>query len=395
MPRKPNNLCTEDGRAIQYNTIKVRLYPDETQAELFEKTFGCCRYIWNRMLADQQRFYLETDAHFIPTPAKYKREAPFLKEVDNQALIQEHNRLSQAFRVFFKNPQSFGHPKFKRKKTDKDSFTACNHEFESGPTIYITKNGIRMTKAGIVKAVFSRRPQNGWKLKRITVEKTRSGRYHCYILYECLVKKPEPVVPTPEKTIGLKYSMSHFYVADNGEMADPPHWMKKSREKLTKIQRRLSRMQAGSQNYQEMVRKYRELHEHIANQRRDFIHKESRRIANAWDAVCVRDDALAEMARGAGRGNVPDSGYGMFRECLRYKLARQGKQLIMINRYVPSSRTCSDCGFVLDSGLDYQKRTWTCPKCGKAHHREVNAARNVKARGLEQYFTQEGFRESA
>ncbi len=107
MPRKAKTT-REDGRIIQYDTIKARLYPTPEQAELFEKTFGCCRYIWNRMLADQQRFYLETDAHFIPTPAKYKKVAPFLKEVDNQALIQEHNKLSQAFRVFFRNPEAFG-----------------------------------------------------------------------------------------------------------------------------------------------------------------------------------------------------------------------------------------------------------------------------------------------
>ena len=124
MPRKPKAQC-ETGKEIRYSTIKVRLYPDEAQAELFENTFGCCRYIWNHMLADQQRFYLETDKHFIPTPAKYKNEAPFLKEVDNQALIQEHNKLSQAFRVFFKDPKTFGSPKFKKKKTDRDSFTSC------------------------------------------------------------------------------------------------------------------------------------------------------------------------------------------------------------------------------------------------------------------------------
>ena len=155
-----------DGEAVRYTTLKVRLYPTPAQAELFENTFGCCRYIWNRMLADEQRFYLETDQHFIPTPAKYKNEAPFLKEVDNQALIQEHNKLSQAFRVFFKNPETFGHPNFKRKKTAKSVFTACNHVFSSGPTIYTTRDGIRMTKAGIVKAKFSRRPQAWWKLRR-------------------------------------------------------------------------------------------------------------------------------------------------------------------------------------------------------------------------------------
>ena len=352
MPGK-SKVSRKNDKAIQFTTIKVRLYPDAAQAELFEKTFGCCRYIWNNMLADQQRFYLETGAHFIPTPAKYKNEAPFLREVDNQALIQEHNKLSQAFRVFFKNPDSFGYPNFKRKKDDRDSFTACNHVFESGPTIYTTRNGIRMTKAGIVRAKFHRRPQAWWKLKRITVEKTRSGKYYCYILYEYEAKQPEPVTPAPETTIGLKYSLSHFYVADDGSMADPPRWLKQAQEKLTKIQQRLCRMQSGSKNYQEAVQQYRLLHEHIANQRRDFIHKESR--------------------------------YGMFRECLRYKLERQGKALIVVDRYTPTTRTCSACGMVLDREVSYKKVRWTCPKCGAVHSREVNAAKNIKAEGLARF----------
>lgn len=386
MPRKPNK-AVEDGRTLQYTTLKARLYPDEAQAELFEKTFGCCRWIWNHMLADQQRFYLETDQHFIPTPAKYKKKAPFLTEVDNQALIQEHNKLSQAFRVFFKDPSHFGYPNFKKKKTDRDSFTACNHEFESGPTIYITEDGIRMTKAGVVRAKFPQRPRNGWKLKRVTVEKTKTGKYFAYILYEYVTKEPEAVPPTPETTLGLKYSMAHFYVADNGELADPPHWLKQSQEKLGKLQKRLSRMEPGSKNYEEAVQKYRLLHEHIANQRRDFIHKQSSRIANDWNAVCVRADALDEMARKLPHGNPLDSGFGMFRECLRYKLARQSKSLIVVGRYAPTSRTCSTCGLVLGEAVHYKKKTWTCPRCGAVHNKEVNAAKNIKAQGLAQYFS--------
>lgn len=393
MPRKAKASC-EDGQVVQYNTIKARLYPTPVQAELFENTFGCCRYIWNRMLADQERFYQETDAHFIPTPAKYKKEAPFLKNVDNQALTQEYNKLAQAFRVFFKNPEAFGHPNFKRKKDDKDSFTACNHEFESGPTIYTTKDGIRMTKAGVVKAVFPRRPLGWWKLKRITVEKTRTGKYFCSILYEARTKEPKPVLPTPEATVGLKYSMPHFYVADNGMMADPPRWLKQSKEKLAKIQRQLNRMQPGSKHYQEAVQKYRLLHEHIVNQRRDFIHKESRRIANAWDAVCMRDDSLAEMSKELSYGNVLESGYGMFRECLRYKLERQGKRLITVGRYAPTTRACSRCGFVRDAA-PCKAKSWTCPKCGAVHNREVNAAKNVKAQGLAQYFSGQSLDKSA
>jgi len=395
MPRKPREHRAADGRALQFDTIKVRLYPTQAQAELFEKTFGCCRWIWNQMLSDQERFYIETGKHFIPTPAKYKNGAPFLKEVDNQALIQEHNKLSQAFRVFWSNPGSFGHPRYKRKKDDRDSFTACNHEFESGPTIYVTKDGIRMTKAGIVKAKFSRRPRNGWKLKRITVDRTKSGKFYCCILYEHPVKEPEPVLPTREGTVGLKYSMPHFYVDSEGNPANPPHWLRESREKLAKLQRKLSRMEPGSQNYREAVQKYRELHEHIANQRRDYLHKESRRIANAWDAVCVRSDDLGVLSGVTDRGNVMEAGFGMFRELLRYKLARQGKQLIEVNRYYPSSRICQCCGHQLAQAADRKRRTWKCPKCGAVLDREVNAARNIKAQGLAQFQDSLGGRKTA
>jgi len=379
MPRKPKEPA--DGRPLRFDTIKVRLYPTAEQAELFEKTFGCCRYIWNQMLSDEERFYIETGKHFIPTPAKYKEGAPFLKEVDNQALTQEHNKLSQAFRVFWNNPESFGHPRYKRKKDDRDSFTVCNHKV--CPTIYTTKDGVRMTKAGIVKAAFPRRPRNGWRLKRITVDRTKSGKYFCSILYEYPAEKPEPVIPTEEKTLGLKYSMAHFYVDSEGHEADPPHWLKESGEKLGKLQRRLSRMRPGSRNYQETVQKYRELHEHIANQRRDYLHKESQRIANAWDAVCVRDDDLEALSGLAVHGNVMEAGFGMFRELLRYKLERQGKQLIEVDRCCPSSRICSLCGHAAEA-VSYRRRMWTCPKCGAALNREANTAINIKNQGLSQ-----------
>ena len=136
--------------------------------------------------------------------------------------------------------------------------------------------------------------------------------------------------------------------------------------------------------YKRQAQKYRLLHEHIANQRRDFIHKESRRIANAWDAVCVRADDLTELSQGMTQGDLRDAGYGMFRECLRYKLERQGKPLILVDRYYPSTRTCSACGHV-EEAVSYKKRTWTCPACGTVHQREINAAKNIKAEGLARF----------
>lgn len=370
-------------RAIQYNTIKIRLYPNQEQEALFQKTFGCCRYIWNRMLADHERFYYETDAHFIPTPAKYKTEAPFLKEVDHQTLTQEYNKLSRAFRNFFRNPAAFGYPNFKRKKDDRDTFSACNQISGNSATIYITKDAVRMTKSGLVRAKFSRRPRSGWKLTRITVKRTKTGNYYGYLLYACPVRVPEPVIPTEKTTVGLKYSLSHFYVADNGSTADPPRWLQSSHEKLARIQRRLCRMQPGSRNYQQTVQKYRLLHEHIVNQRRDFLHKESRRIANEWDAVCMRGDSLPAISRKLKDGEMLGTGFGLFRELLRYKLERQGKQLLLVDRFTPTTRTCAACGYVggtLPAGM----RWWTCPVCGAENQRDVNAARNIKEQGLYQ-----------
>lgn len=371
-------------RTIQYNTIKVPLYPTPEQEELFQKTFGCCRYIWNQMLADHEEFYYATDKHFIPTPAKYKTGAPFLKEVDHQALTQEYNKLSQAFRNFFRNPSAFGYPRFKRRKDDRDSFTACNQFSPSGSTIYITRDALRMTKAGLIRAKFPRRPRSGWKLTRVTVERTKTGKYYGYLLYACPVKPPEPVEPSSERIVGLKYDLAHFYVTDGGLTADPPRGLRQSRDKAAAIQRKLGRLQPGSKNYQELVQKYRLLHEHIANQRRDFLHKESRRIANAWDAVCIRDDSLKAIAGELGGGAVHASGFGRFRELLRYKLERQGKQMLEVGRYTPTTKTCSACGAVNET-LSPRARRWVCPVCGAEHGRGENAAVNIKAQGLAHY----------
>ena len=251
-------------------------------------------------------------------------------------------------------------------------------------TIYITRDAVRMTKAGLVRATFPRRPRSGWKLTRVTVERTKTGKYYGYLLFACPARKPEAVEPTVERTIGLKYDLAHFYVTDDGMTADPPRWLKQAQEKAAAIQQKLCRLQPGSKNYQELVQKYRLLHEHIANQRRDFLHKESRRIANAWDAVCIRGDDLKVISEELGGSAIRDTGFGMFRELLRYKLERQGKQLIEVDRFVPTTKVCSVCGAV-NKTLSPRARRWVCPVCGAAHGRGVNAAVNIKARGLAQY----------
>ena len=292
----------KSGRNVRYTVIKLRLYPSPEQAELIEKTFGCCRYLWNKMLADVREFYAATDLQHIPTPACYKKEAPFLREVDSQALCTVHQNLRQAFLNFFRNPAAFQYPKFKSKKDRTDSFTVYCRPYRTGPSIYLTGTGVQMPKLGHIRANLHRKPLHWWTLVSSTVSKSRSGKYFCSLSFKCNEKQPEPVPPV--KVLEL----DHLTLPDQA----------RSREKLARMQQKLSRMEPGSRNYEDQLQKIRLLHEHLANQRKDFLHKESRRIANAWDVVRVTDQPL--------RGE--NSGFGMFRELLRYKLERQGKQYI-------------------------------------------------------------------
>ncbi len=371
----------------QYTVIKVRLHPSQEQTELLEKTFGCCRYLWNQMLADVQEFYAATDIHYIPTPARYKRSAPFLAEVDSQALCAVHQNLRKAFLDFFRAPNTFGYPQFKTKKAQKDSFTVYCRPYRTGPSIVLTADGIRMPKLGQIPATLHRKPSEDWQLRSVTVSKTRSGKYFGAIVFQRPTAVPVPIVPTQERTLGLNHAFRHFYVDSNGMCAEAPQWLEASRKKLARMQQKLSRMQRGSKNYAEQAQKIRLMHEQIANQRRDFIHKESRRIANAWDAVCVRDTDLIKLSQTAKGVNVMDSGFGMFRECLRYKLAQQGKQYIVVGRYAPTAKTCHACGAVYE-GLSDRDRQWACPHCGAQLCREVNAAQNIRDWGLQQYYQQ-------
>lgn len=374
----------ESEKVIRYPVIKVRLYPNREQTELLEKTFGSCRYLWNQMLADVQEFYAATDIHYIPTPAKYKREAPFLAEVDSQALCAVHQNLRKAFMDFFRAPKRYSYPQYKTKKAQKDSFTVYCRAYHRGPSIVLTDNGIRMPKIGCIKAKLHRKPECDWQLRSVTVSKTKSGKYFCSIVFRSEELKAPQIIPTKERTIGLNHSLLHFYVDSEGNSIDVPDSIRRTKGKLVRMQQKLCRMDNGSRNYVEQTQKIRLLQEHIANQRKDFIHKESRRITNAWDAVCVRETDLVKLSQKVKGMNVMGSGFGVFRECLKYKLTRQGKSFIVIDQYTPTAKTCHECGFVYEA-LTAREREWTCPNCSTTHFREVNAAQNIRDWGLEQF----------
>ena len=281
------------GKIERNTTIKYRLYPTPEQAQKIETTFACCRWMWNAILADEQEFYAATGEHFLPTPARYKQEAPFLKEADSQALVTVHQNLRRAFNDFFRGKS--GYPQFKRKYS-RDAYTVYCHHYDLYPdSIYVNDVGVRLPKAGLVRADMHRKPLHWWTLKSATVSKSRDGKYYCSILFG--YEEDPPKMVKPEK-IGTY------------EQPEPPEHIVKAEQKLATMEQKLRRMLPGSQNYQDQQQRIAKQREHIANQKIDFTHKESRRLADTYDAVKAGDADTKT------------------REQLRYKLERQGKRLL-------------------------------------------------------------------
>ena len=368
-------------RAIMY-----RAYPTPEQQVLLSKTFGCVRFVWNHMLMDAQQFWDEAGVFFIPTPAKYKNEFPFLKEIDSGALCNAQLDLKEARKRHREDPKNVGVPTLKSKRKSKMSYTTNVHSYvkkdgQLVKTLELTEDAVHLPKVGFVKIKKHRSPGNGWQLKAATVSCTRSGKYFVSLLYE-FEKDIQPIKPTKETSLGLDYSSHDFYVDSNGDVANYPRFYRQSEAKLARAQRRLSRMQFGSHHYDKQLYKVRVLQEHIANQRKNFCHAASTAIAKQYDAVFVEDINLRGLAGSLKLGkSTNDNGFGMFRTMLEYKLTSQGKTFAKTDKWYPSSKTCSVCGFIKND-LTLADRVWTCSACGTTHNRDHNAAINIRNVGL-------------
>lgn len=366
--------------------IKYRAYPTSEQQVLLSKTFGCVRFVWNHMLTDAQQFFDEAGTFFIPTPAKYKKEFPFLKEVDSLALANAQLDLKEANKRCQKSPKAVGSPKLKSKRKSKMSYTTNNQKMrrkngEIKNTIYVVGNLVHLPKVGDVKVKKHREPSTNWVLKGATVSCTHSGKYFISLLYE-FKEDIHPIKPTRETSLGLDYSSHDFYVDSNGNVANYPRFYRQSEGKLAKEQRKLSRMQFGSHHYDKQLHKVQLFQEHIANQRKNFCHTASTAIAKRYDAVFVEDINLRGLAGSLKLGkSTNDNGFGMFRTMLEYKFTSRGKTFAKIDRWYPSSKTCSVCGFIKDD-LTLVNRFWTCSACGTTHNRDRNAAINIRNVGL-------------
>lgn len=360
--------------------FKFRLYPTTEQEVMFAKTFGCCRKVYNLMLSDKIDSYKETKSFGKQTPAMYKQDYPYLKEVDSLALANVQLNLQTAFKNCFdkKRKKCNGFPKFKTAKRSRKSYTTNN---QNG-TIAVFVNEIKLPKIGRVQAKIHRVPDSNWKLKSATVSQDSDGKYYASVLFE-YDKIIQPVLATETSTVGLDYKSDGLYVDSNGKNCDMPHYYRKSQNDLAKAQRKLKHKVIGSNNYYKQQKRVVKIHKRIANQRKDFLQKKSTEIANQVDAVCVESlDMKAMSNKGFGNGKATlDNGYGMFLAMLEYKLIERGKSFIKIDKWFPSSQICSCCGTRHTDMKDLSIRIMKC-ECGFTLDRDHNAAINIKKEGL-------------
>ena len=213
--------------------------------------------------------------------------------------------------------------------------------------------------------------QSEYRLKSVTVSQTPSGKYYASILFEYEDQVQEKEL---QKFLGLDFSMHELYRDSNGKEPAYPRYYRNAEKKLAREQRKLSKMQKSSNNRNKQRLKVAKLHEKVSNQRKDFLHKQSRQIANAYDCVCIEDLDMKTMSRSLNFGkSVSDNGWGMFTTFLRYKLEEQGKKLVKVDRFFASSQTCSVCGYKNAKTKNLALREWDCPQCG--NHRKLNLPR--------------------
>ena len=384
-------------REMIQKAYRYRLYPDEKQKIYFAKSFGCVRFIWNRMLDDKKEYYRKTGKLLYVTPAMYKKEYPFLREVDSLALANVQLDLKGAYTSWLDgrtNP-----PKHKVKKKCRDSYTTNNQ----GGTIMVEGNRIKLPKIKWVKAKIHRAIPNDAVIKSATVSRTKSGNYYCSVLFELDEEMRNPIPAVEEsKILGLDYSSGHFYVDNNGHRADAPHWLRDAEKKLVREQKKLSRMLRKNtrgydghkrpiyirplyecKNIQKQQHKVAVIHEKVSNARKNWCHQESRKITNSCDAVILEDIDLRNMGRSLHLGKAThDNGFGMFRTFLTYKMKEQGKYVIKVSKTFPSSQLCSCCGSKNPEVKNLKIRKWECPSCHAVHDRDENAALNLKQEGM-------------
>lgn len=358
---------------------KFRLYPNKEQQEYFAKCFGSTRFIYNQMLADKIEHYKKTGEMLNNTPAQYKKEYPWLKEVDSLALANVQLNLQKAYKSFFQS--GFGFPKFKKKR-HRQSYKTNN---QNG-TITVLDGKVKLPKIGWVK-LNQHREMSG-VIKSATISMTETGKYFISILCETEIYP----LPKTGEHVGIDLGLSDFAILSTGEKIRNEKFLQNLSKKLAKEQKILSRRAlvakksgkklSESMNYQKQRIKVANIHEKIANKRRDFLNKLSTEIVKNHDIICIEDLSSKNLMKNHKLARaIGDVSWSEFVRMLEYKAEWYEKQVSKISRWYASSQICSDCGFA-SGKKSLSIREWTCENCGSHHDRDINASINILNEGL-------------
>lgn len=364
---------------VRQKSYKFRIYPTKEQTVMFSKTFGCSRAIWNMMLADKIKHYEETGQTLKNTPAQYKKEFEWLKEVDSLALANVQLNLQKAYKSFFQS--GFGFPKFKKKR-HRQSYKTNN---QNG-TITVLDGKVKLPKIGWVK-LNQHREMSG-VIKSATISMTETDKYFISILCETEIYP----LPKTGEHVGIDLGLSDFAILSTGEKIGNEKFLQNLSKKLAKEQKILSRRAlvakksgkklSESMNYQKQRIKVANIHEKIANKRRDFLNKLSTEIVKNHDIICIEDLSSKNLMKNHKLARaIGDVSWSEFVRMLEYKAEWYEKQVSKISRWYASSQICSDCGFA-SGKKPLSIREWTCENCGSHHDRDINASINILNEGL-------------
>lgn len=361
---------------------KFRIYPNKQQEELIQKTFGCTRYVYNYYLVKRKTAYEERKEtlNYNACSAdltQMKKATEWLKEVDATALQSSIRDLDEAYQNFFrrvKNGEKPGYPHFKSKKDNKKAFKSkC-----VGTNIKVLDKHIQLPKLGLVECRVSKQVEG--RILSATVSQNPSGKYFVSVL--CTDVEWQPLDPTGA-IVGIDLGLKEIAITSDGQHIPNPKHLAKSQKKLAKLQRQLSRKPKDSANREKARVKVARLHEHIANQRLDKIHKMTTILVQDYDLIAMETLMPKNMVKNRKLAKaISDAAWGEVARQLEYKTRWYGKCQVKVDRFFPSSQTCNHCGFVNKATKDLAIREWDCPQCGEHNDRDINAAKNILDEGV-------------